>query len=162
MNGLRRAIVGLFGLVIAIATGLIVLPVAALLDPTTRQIGAAFAEAAVHTLAWSDSAQATASTLAQFLWTAIMAVCVVPVVIAVLIGEIARVRSFLWYAGATGALAASAPWLARAVFHTQNAVSASPEELRFAFVFFVTGAASGFVFWLIAGGDRKALSTRPN
>ncbi len=83
-------------------------------------------------------------------------------IIAVLIGEIARVRSSLWYAGATGVLAASVPWLARAAFHTQKAVSASPEELRFAFVFFLTGAASGFVFWLITSGDRKALSTRPN
>jgi hypothetical protein len=158
MNGLRRAIVGFFGLAIAITAGLVVLPTAASLDPATRRIGADLAQSALFALARSDSALEAAG-IVQFVWTAVVAVCVLPLVIIVLIGEIARVHSLLWYAGATGLMAASAPWFARAAFHTQKAVNASPEELRFAFVFFLTGAASGLVFWLIAGGDRSRRPT---
>ena len=43
MNGLRGAILGVFGLTVAIAAALVVLPIASLLDPVTRQAGAAFA-----------------------------------------------------------------------------------------------------------------------
>jgi hypothetical protein len=159
MNGLRGAILGVFGLTVAIAAALVVLPIASLLDPVTRQAGAAFAHFAFFSLAdagLAESPALAASELARFVWTAIVAVCVVPLAITVLIGAVARVHSLIWYAGATGFIAALAPWVARAALGTTKAVSASPAELRFAFVFFLTGAASGLVFWLLAGRDAGA------
>lgn len=55
MNGLRGAILSLFGLTVAIAAALVVLPIACLLDPVTRQAGAAFAHFAFFSLADSTS-----------------------------------------------------------------------------------------------------------
>ena len=57
MNGLRAAILSLFGLTVAIAAALVVLPIASLLDPVTRQAGAAFAHFAFFSLADSDLAK---------------------------------------------------------------------------------------------------------
>lgn len=164
MNCLRRAIVVLFGTAIAIAAGLAVLPVAAVVDPVTRGAGFALAEVAFFALTRADPddfAAVDAAGLVHFAWTAIMAICVMPLVFAVLLGEIAKMRSFFWYAGATGIIAAMTPWLIRGAFHTPRAASASPEELRFALVFFFTGLVSGAVFWFIAGGsesERQAAS----
>ena len=152
-----------FGLTVAIAAALVVLPVASLLDPVTRQAGAAFAHFAFFSLAEPGLAESPAvavAEMARFVWTAIVAVCVVPLAITVLIGAVAGVHSLLWYAGATGSIAALAPWVARAALGTVKTVSASSAELRFAFVFFLTGAASGFVFWLLAGRDQAARSRR--
>lgn len=164
MGWLRGMIVWLFGVVIAIAAGLVVLPLAALLDPATRQTGSALAELAFLALTRSEldpSSAGEAARLAHFVWASAVAICVTPVILAVLIGEIAQVRSLLWYAGATGCIAAAAPWLIRAAFHTPKAGTASPEELRFALVFFLTGVVSGTVFWLIAGGTRDKLAAKP-
>jgi hypothetical protein len=157
MSAVRRAIVSLFGLVVAIAAALIVLPVAAVVDPVTREAGAAFAHFALFALADSSldgSSAFAAAELARFLWTVLVAVCVIPLVLTVLIGAVAGVHSLLWYAGATGCVAALSPWVARAAFHSAKAVSASPVELRFAAVFFATGAAAGLVFWVLAGRNR--------
>jgi len=156
MNCIRRAIVVLFGIAIAIAAGLAVLPVAALVDPVTREAGFALAEVAFFALTRVDLDNLSvpdAAGLIHFAWTTVMAICVMPLVFAVLLGEIAKVRSFLWYTGATGFIAASTPWLIRGAFHTHRATSASPEELRFALVFFFTGIVSGAVFWFVAGGS---------
>jgi uncharacterized membrane protein len=158
MSFIRRAIVVLFGIGIAIAAALAVLPVAAFFDPVTREAGFALAEVAFFGLVRMDSDDlllGDAVGLVHFAWTAVMAICVMPLVFAVLFGEIAKVRSFFWYAGATGFIAAATPWLIRGAFHTQRASSASPEELRFALVFFFTGLISGAVFWLVAGGPER-------
>ncbi|MGO9673256.1 MAG: hypothetical protein ACLPSF_03645 [Methylocella sp.] len=159
MNGLRGAILSLFGLTVAIAAALVVLPIACLVDPATRQAGAAFAHFAFFSLANPDLAESpafAAAELARFLWTVVVAVCVIPLAMTVLIGAAARAHSLIWYAGGTGFIAALAPWVARAAFGSAKAVSASPAELRFAFVFFLTGAVSGFVFWLLAGREARA------
>jgi hypothetical protein len=165
MSGLRGAILSLFGLTVAIAAALIVLPIVSLLDPVTRQAGTAFAHFAFFSLAdagLAGSPEFPAAELARFVWTVLVSVCVIPLVITVLIGAAARVHSLLWYAGVTGFMAALAPWVARAVLRGAGAAVASPEELRFAFIFFLTGAASGFVFWILADRDGEAERRRPN
>jgi hypothetical protein len=159
MNGLRGAILGLFGLMVAIAAALVVLPIACLLDPVTRQAAAAFAHFAFFSLAdpgFPESPAVAAAELARFVWTAIVAVCVVPLAVTVLTGAVAGVHSMIWYVGATGLIAALAPFVARAALGTGKALSASPAEMRFVFAFFLTGAASGFVFWLLAGRSARA------
>jgi hypothetical protein len=55
------------------------------------------------------------------------------------------------------------PWLLRAVYRLEDAVSAKPIELRFALLFFLTGTAAGFVYWLICGrraGLRSIVASR--
>lgn len=154
MNGLRGAIMGLFGFTVAVSAALVVLPIALLLDPATRRAGAAFVQFGLFHLAEAgldDSSAFAAAELARFLWSAVIVVCVLPLALTALLGAAARVHALAWYAGATGVIAAAAPWIARAAFGGMRAVGASAAELRFALVFFLTGAASGLVFWLIAG-----------
>ncbi len=78
-------------------------------------------------------------------------ICVVPIILVALIGEIASVRSLIWYSGATGLVAASMPWLLRIIYQLGDAITAKPIELRFALLFFLTGTAAGFIYWTICG-----------
>jgi hypothetical protein len=165
MNALRRAIVIFFGAAVAIAAGLVILPIAAVIDPVTRQAGFALAEftffaftrTGLDGLSDSDGVR-----LLHFAWAAVVTVCVAPLIFAVLIGELARVRSLIWYAGATGLIAACAPWLIRAAFQLQRATMVSPEEARFALVFFFTGLVSGAVFWVVTGSAAAEPNSRAN
>lgn len=74
------------------------------------------------------------------------ALFVVPPLLVALVGEVAGWRRLLWYAGATALLAGAMPWLLRG-----SARAASPDEIRVGIVLALTGAAAGFVYWLIAG-----------
>ena len=156
----RRAIGVIFAMAVAIGAGLVVLPVAALVDPVTRAAGFALIQFAVWALADADIADGLygggLAALTRFVWMAVVTVCVVPVVAVASIGEIARVRALPWYAGATGVVAASAPWLIRAALHLPRAADYNFVELRFAFVFFLAGLISGSVYWLLAGRDAGA------
>lgn len=163
MRWLRRASVVFLGLAIAIAAGIVVLPILALFDPVTRAAGLALAEFAALVVVGPEPDGAyriETDAFVSFAWTAIVATSVLPLVFAALIGEIARVRSLLWYAIATGFVAASMPWLIRGTFHTEKAATASPEELRFALVLFFAGVVSGSVYWLVAGGERAPVDPR--
>jgi hypothetical protein len=158
MHGVRRAILSVFGMTVGIAAALVVLPAAALIDPATREAGAAFAHFAFFSMADSALERSSAvavAELARFVWTVLVAVCVIPLVLTVLVGAAAGVHSLAWYAGGTGVFAALSPWIARAAFHSAKAASASAAEMRFAFVFFLTGAAAGLVFWLLAGRSAR-------
>ncbi len=121
----RRAIGVIFAMAVAIGAGLVVLPVAALIDPVTRAAGFALIQFAVWAFADADIADGLngggLAALTSFVWMAIVTVCVFPVVAVASLGEIARVRALPWYAGATGLAAASAPWLIRAALHLPRA-----------------------------------------
>lgn len=155
MRWIRRAIGVIFATGVAIGAGLLCLPVAALVDPVTCASSFAvirFAIASVADAGLPD--RFDDSDLAQLtgvVWTAAMAVCAVPVVAVALLGEVAKVRGVLWYAGATGMAAASAPWVLRAAFRLPGAADYNSVELRFALVFFLTGLVSGSIYWLLAG-----------
>lgn len=163
MGWLRRAIGMIFATAVAIGAGLVFVPIAALVDPVTRAAGFALTQYAVLALD-ADYAVGPAggdlALLTRFIWLAVVMVCGVPVIVVVLIGEIARVRALLWYASATGFVAASAPWLIRATLHLPRAAGYNFAELRFALVFFLGGLISGSVYWLLAGRDAggKALN----
>jgi hypothetical protein len=153
---LRRVIMVFFGLLVGVAAGLILLPVAIALDPTARQAATALADFAFSSMVESSADPVFAAIeLTRFVWSALVAVCIAPLAITVLVGETAQARSLLWYVGGTGLLAASAPWVARAAFNTTRMFSASPDELRFALPFFLTGAFSGLVYWALCGPRRR-------
>jgi hypothetical protein len=72
-----------------------------------------------------------------------------------LVGEVAGVRAYTWYAGATALIAAAAPTILRAARGGGRLAEASPAEGRFALLFFLAGALTGTIYWLIAVRGRQ-------
>jgi hypothetical protein len=160
---LRRAIGVVFATVVAIGIGLVFVPIAVFIDPATRAASVAFTQYAVSALEMDVAAGPDPggfALFARFLWLAVMMVCALPVILAVLIGEIARVSALFWYAIATGFLAAAAPWLIRAAWHLPRAIDWNFAEMRFALIFFLGGLISGSVYWLLAGRDARERAVR--
>jgi len=148
-----RMLIILFGLASGIAIALIALPMLVAMESLFGRLEwldvfLGFIEAV------GDSDELSADliqALLGFLWTSAMLICAVPLILTGLVGEVAGLRTPLWYCCATGLLAAAMPWLARAAFHLKETTQANPLELRLALLFFLTGAAGGLVYWLIAG-----------
>jgi hypothetical protein len=137
------------------ATALLVLPLLLVFDPLSSDSGliaslSGFADILDNTLD-DMPANEVVSLFAAFISRAALMICVVPIVLVALIGEIASVRSLIWYSGATGLVAASMPWLLRIIYQLGDAITAKPIELRFALLFFLTGTAAGFIYWTICG-----------
>src|SRR5262245_59884806 len=155
MSWLRRLIGVIFAIGVSIGAGLLFLPLVAAVDPVTRSSGFAFMQLAIAEIFDSavgeGSDNSSLTELTSFMWMAVATVCVAPLVTVALIGEVARVRAFAWYSGATGIGAAAAPWLIRAALRLPRAGNISYAELRFALIFFLTGVISGSVYWLLAG-----------
>ncbi len=163
MEAIGRVFLILVGMVAAIATAFLTLPLLVLFDPLGDGVSLAASLGGFIDLLGESMddlpADQAVSLFAGFLWWAALMLCVVPVVVTALIGEVASVRSLIWYGGAAGGLAAAMPWLMRAAFHLAEARSATPLELRFALLFFLTGAASGSIYWLICGRRAGLRST---
>ena len=151
---IRQILVMAFGFVLAVGVGAIFLLVSALLDPATRQAGFEAALSGAFAYIEEDMrAGGLSDPVAKFgliIWAIIMATCVAPLAVAALIGEIAGARSLLWYSGVTAIFAGASPWIARAAKGLDRAGDANPLELRIALLFFLTGALSGAIYWLIA------------
>ncbi len=151
---LRRMIVMVFGYLIAVGVGAMFLALSALFDPTTRELGLASVMTGLFAafdaaLADGDPAQAM-STVGFIIWAVIIATCAAPLAIAALIGEAAGARSLVWYSGASGLLAGASPWIARAAKGLDRAQAMTDAEGRLALLFFLTGALTGALYWLIA------------
>jgi hypothetical protein len=153
-----------FGFVVAAAAGMVFLPIAALFDPAIREVGAAFSLAgffAVFDALNEGAPDETFAALGFFLWAVGVAMCVAPLAVAALLGEMAGVTAYTWYAGVSALLAAAAPWIARAAYGLDGAGQMSDLEGRFALLFFLTGTLAGSVYWLIAvRGRSKELNNR--
>ena len=164
MDMIGRAFFVLAGVAAGAAAALIVLPILIFVDPFAGEAGLISSFGGFLDLLQTVFADVppdeAISLFAGFLWTAALMICVVPVVVVALIGEVAGVRSLIWYGGATGLLAAAMPWLMRAAFHLADARSAKPLELRLALLFFLTGTAAGLIYWSICGrGAGRTLPT---
>jgi hypothetical protein len=72
---------------------------------------------------------------------------VIPALLVVFVGEIARIRSALYYVAGGGAALAAIPLLARV---GQSGTVVLPEPIVWQ-VFATAGFAGGFVYWLVAG-----------
>ncbi|MBM3561956.1 MAG: hypothetical protein FJX48_02105 [Alphaproteobacteria bacterium] len=151
---IRRIIVMAFGFVLAVGVSAIFLLVAALLDPATREAGFEAAMSGVFAIIDDDlrggGLKDPLTTFGVILWAIVIATCAAPLAIAALIGEIAGARTLLWYSGVSATLAGASPWIVRAAKGLGRAREASPLELRIALLFFLTGALSGAIYWLIA------------
>jgi hypothetical protein len=82
-----------------------------------------------------------------FFFTVAPLLTLLPAVAAAAIGEVARVRSLLYYVLAGGAAAAFMPFLTAPVEAMEN-VTYSSEYFA---IIATAGFAGGFVYWLIAG-----------
>ena len=74
-------------------------------------------------------------------------ITVIPALLMVIVGEIARIRSLAYYVGGGGLALAAIPLLAR---YGQGGAIASPDALVWQ-VFATAGFAGGLGYWLIAG-----------
>ena len=97
-------------------------------------------------LAGSDTPDRLWSAVALAFWTLAAALIVLPPLVAAIVGEVAGLRSFVWYGGAAGVLTAAIAWLGHAASHSPD-----PTETKLLLLLFLTGAVAGLVYWAIAG-----------
>ena len=94
----------------------------------------------------SDGVSISLSMMDQGL-ALIAVVSIIPALLVIFTGEIARVRSLIYYVAAGGLALAAVPLLARV---QQSGAFVMPEHTVWQ-VFATAGFAGGFVYWLIAG-----------
>ena len=159
---LRRILVMGFGFLLAASCSALFLPLAALTDATVREAG--FEAVIGGFFVMLDTARdgdptAGLEALGFVFWAILIAVCVAPLALTALVGEIAGARGWSWYVGATGFLAAASPWIARGARARASAHPPSQTEARVLGFFFLTGALTGFLYWLVAvRGEARAES----
>lgn len=73
---------------------------------------------------------------------------VIPVLLVVFVGEIARIRSLIYYVVGGGLALAAVPLLAR--YGHGGSAMPNPDQIVWQ-VFATAGFAGGFVYWLLAG-----------
>jgi hypothetical protein len=156
MRLIGRLFLLVLGLVIAIPFGLLALAIAVALEPTARELvgtlGLATLWDILGDLAAGEMPDERAVALFTAFSTAVFALLVAPPALVAIIGEVFGWRAFLWYALGTGAVTAALPWAGRARAGLSRFSDAALQaEGRITLILFATGAATGFVYWLIAG-----------
>ena len=163
MRLIGRVFLLVLALAIALPFGLLTLLIGILLEPTARDLAGTLGLATLWSI-FSDLAQgeapdAKALALLTALGTGLFAILVAPPTFTALVGEVIGWRSVLWYAGGSGVITALLPWLTRGASSAGRlAAAALPAEGRITALLFLAGAASGLVYWAIAG--RSAGSPR--
>lgn len=80
-------------------------------------------------------------------WSLISVATIVPAILIVIVGEVARIRSSLYYILGGGAVLAAWPLMSKL-----GTISADPTQLGVIWQVFATaGFVGGFVYWLVAG-----------
>ena len=153
--GLRRAVAVLVGLLCAGTLAFIVLPLAIILDPQIHSPNPGFLIFGFLALIFQANDPERLAASVMFVWTAMLTVCLLPLAFSAIIGELVRLRAWLWYACATGFVAAGLPLMLRVSLSLGSAMNRSVEttaiEHRLLLLFFLTGVLSGSLYWLIAG-----------
>jgi hypothetical protein len=90
---------------------------------------------------------ATVFGIVLFAGTVAPALTALPGIVAVVVGEVLRVRSWIYYVLAGGASLAAIPILAGA---PDEGVPAIPSG-EYMTIFIAAGFAGGFIYWLLAG-----------
>jgi hypothetical protein len=161
-----RVLLLALGLVIAIPFGFAALAIGVGLEPAARELvgtlGLATLWSILADLFAGEAPDERAVALFTAFATGVFAVLVAPPTLVAVIGEVFGWRALLWYAGGSGALTALLPWLGRARSGMARVTEAALRaEGRITLILFLAGAASGLVYWAIAGrsaGARPAAS----
>jgi hypothetical protein len=155
---MRRAVVVVAGLALAIPAALFVLPLALLLSatvasPASWRVPSLFD--LVAGLAWTGDPAGLATAALKAAARTLALVCGAPVICAALIGEAAGLASWLWYVGATAAFSLGLP-LAAIQGPSDLRPMSNPEAWA---PLLATGAVAGLVYWAIASprGNRQAV-----
>src|SRR5260370_24370477 len=169
---LRRLFLVPTGLTLAIAAGFIFLLIAGLAEPAGRKVlegvGWIFLLAVRADAMQGDPPGSFLVLATKIIWGATLAIVVVPVLLTALIGEVARLRSFIWYVVAPAVLTAAIPWLARGARAAGSAAirdaatrraETQADEARLALLLFLAGALSGVISLARARPDSR-LKTR--
>ncbi len=159
MGMFSRLALTTIGLACASAAALVFLPLAVIFDPLVQQVASQVPADHWLDILWDlfseENPEDTFTTLFQLLWTIGVLVCILPVTVTALLGAGARVRTFAFYAGATGVLAAAIPWILRSSRIGERAFQPSSAEAHLTIILFLTGAFAGTIFWLIAARDTE-------
>lgn len=155
---LRRLIAIIFGFVVAATAGSLFLAIGALIDPTARESGFQSARTWLYAMMGeammkSGATEMAASVLGMVFWAILIATCIVPLIVAALVGELAGMRAWAWYAGASAAIAAALPWIAATWLAYMG--QGNPMEGRVALFLFLTGMVTGSLYWIIAGREAR-------
>ena len=147
---MRRFVIVVIGLAVAIAAGFVFLLVAGTMLSETRDLALDLTRLSIFltaaSMAQSGAPDQAVGQVAYGLWLLISAIIMVPPVAAALIGDIAGWRGFAWYGGAAGLMAAAIGFAGH-----PTARAASAAENKIILLLFVTGAVSGLVYWAVAG-----------
>ncbi len=158
---LGHLFVASLALILAIPCGATVLAFGAMLDPATSEtlsrLGLVGLFAGLEDLASGIGPETLLFALAA-LARALFVLLVVPPVLVAILGGVLNWRAATWYGAGTGLLTAGVPWFARGLSRTGPSPDALMLEGRITAVLFLTGAASGLVYWLIAGRHSGAPS----
>ncbi len=160
---LSRLMLTFIGLACASAAALVFLPLAVIFDPLVQHVASQLPADHWLDILWDlfsdENPDDTFAAILQLTWAVGMLVCILPVTVTALLGAGGRVRTFAFYAGATGGLAAAIPWILRSSRMAERAFQPSSAEAHLTVILFLTGALAGTVFWFIAARD--AALTRP-
>jgi hypothetical protein len=139
-----------FALLFAILAGMVALLIASVASPDIALlIGGGFERLIDALFAQAESGfdpGPTAEAAFTLLGRLGFAIMVAPVVIVAVASELFRIRSGLIQSGLTGLLAALLPLAMLRLARTPSAA-----EVQIISALFLVGAATGFVYWLIAG-----------
>ena len=157
MDAISRFLVIFAGLLCAAAVAAASIPVLAFFDPLVREAMIWVVMGKLLTVFEATPGPPNAEGLLMELMRAsTLAICIAPVALAALIGELGRLRRWIWYACCSGLIAAAMPFdLHPWAEAEQNAGAQEPDvmmlELRFMLLFFIVGVIAGTIYWLIAG-----------
>jgi hypothetical protein len=147
---MRRLFISLIALVLAIAAGALFLAVAGLAVPDTRELAA---DISIGRLLLSLAGIANGappdqvwSVVAIAFWALAASLLVLPPLVTAIVGEIGGTRSFVFYGGLSGLLAAAIAWLGHPA-----ATPPDPADSKVLLLVFLTGAVAGLVYWALAG-----------
>ncbi|GGH30053.1 hypothetical protein GCM10007036_40400 [Alsobacter metallidurans] len=154
---MRRLVLGLFGLVLAIPAGALFLVIGGLAVPETRELAADLTLTSVFALFAAllnaEGPDTVWAVAAGAFWALTTALLVLPPVLTALIGAAAGLSSYVWYAGGAGLLTIAIAWFGRASGATLDSA-----DVKLLSLLFLTGAAAGFVYWAVAGREMGPVS----
>lgn len=154
MTFLGRVFLFLFGLLLAIPAGLLALAIGIAFEPAAQELIAALGAAGIEDFLfdlWGDGmAEGAPGGLFIRVWALSATLLILPPALVAIIGELAGIRSFVWYGFGCGALMAALPWLSRGSERLAES-SVLGAEGRITALLFITGAVAGLTYWLVAG-----------
>ena len=167
LDAISRILMMIAGLICAAAGAAISIPFLAFIDPLAREAIIWLVMGKLLAVFAGPSDPATAAGLVMELMRAsTLAICVAPVALAALIGELRRLRSWVWYACCSGLISAAMPFDPHPLAEAERDAGAQETEammleLRFMLLFFIVGVIAGTIYWLIAGRNAGEATTEP-